>query len=97
MPTALNCLMLVAIAILFLGTHYTAIQALKHAEISTLGPLQYSTLIAAIAFGYIFWSDVPSLQMLAGFVVVACSGIYVFVREARLGKRRTLTLGNPPT
>ncbi len=56
-------------------------RALKLAPASTLAPLQYTLLLWAAVFGFVFFGDVPSLRILigAGFVVLA--GMFIFHRQ----------------
>jgi drug/metabolite transporter (DMT)-like permease len=51
------------------------------AEMSVLGSLRYSSILWALAIGYVMWGDVPNLLAVAGIVVVAASGLYILHRE----------------
>ena len=48
-------------------------QAFRFGEASMLAPLDYTALIWAAGFGYVFWSETPSPAVLAGVVLVAFS------------------------
>lgn len=52
-------------------------QAFRFGEASMLAPLDYTALIWAAALGYLFWSEVPSLAVLAGAGLVAASTMLV--------------------
>ena len=58
-------------------------QAFRYGEVSLLAPLEYGALIWAVAFGYIFWGDLPTLTVLAGVAIIIASSAYVAHREAR--------------
>ena len=51
------------------------------AEMSVLGSLRYSSILWALAIGYVMWGDVPNALAVAGIVVVAASGLYILHRE----------------
>jgi S-adenosylmethionine uptake transporter len=55
-------------------------RALKTLPASTLAPLQYSLLLWAVIFGYIFFSDVPDLQLLLGCAVITAAGLLLLRR-----------------
>lgn len=68
---------------LMLTTAYT------HAEASTIAPFDYSSMIFALAFGYLFFAELPTLQTLLGAGIVVAAGMVIIWREARLGKDRS--------
>ena len=59
------------------------IQAFRHAEASMLAPFEYSSIIWAILFGYLFWSEVPDDLTLVGAAIVVGAGVYIAQRESR--------------
>jgi drug/metabolite transporter (DMT)-like permease len=59
-------------------------QSLRLAPASVVVPYQYSLIVFAILFGYIFFGDVPELHTLLGAVIIVASGIYIFMREQRV-------------
>ena len=68
---------------LMLTTAYT------HAEASTIAPFDYSSMIFALAFGFLFFGDLPTAQTLLGAGIVISAGLVIIWREARLGKDRS--------
>lgn len=63
--------------------HFMLVKAFHSAEASVLAPFTYSQVVAAIAWGFIVFSDVPSLWTLTGASVVVGSGLYIWYRETR--------------
>lgn len=59
--------------------------AYKYADASTIAPFDYSSMIFAILFGYLFFSEWPELQTLIGAVIVIVAGGVILWRETRLG------------
>jgi drug/metabolite transporter (DMT)-like permease len=67
--------------------HLILIRALTIAPASLLSPFIYSQIVWALGIGYFWFGDVPSVWMLTGCTVIISSGLYVFYREALLGKQ----------
>jgi drug/metabolite transporter (DMT)-like permease len=67
--------------------HLILIRALTIAPASLLSAFIYSQIVWALAIGYFWFGDVPSMWMLIGCTVIVSSGLYVFYREALLGKK----------
>ena len=68
---------------LMLTTAYT------HADASTIAPFDYTSMIFALAFGYVFFGELPTLQMLVGAGIVVSAGMVIIWREAQLGRDRS--------
>lgn len=60
----------------------------RHADVSTIAPFEYTSILLGLALGYLVFGDVPTLQMLTGTVIVIGAGIFVILREHRLGLER---------
>jgi drug/metabolite transporter (DMT)-like permease len=67
--------------------HLILIRALVVAPASLIAPFTYSQIIWALIAGYFVFGDVPDVWMLLGCTVIVASGLFVFYREAVLGKR----------
>jgi len=63
-------------------------QAYRYGEISFLAPLEYTALIWAVLFGFLFWQEFPSATVLVGSAIIVASNIYVVHRETRLRGRQ---------
>jgi drug/metabolite transporter (DMT)-like permease len=66
--------------------HLILIRALTIAPASLLAPFAYSQIVWALMLGYLVFDDMPDRWMLIGCCVIVASGLYVFYREAVLGK-----------
>src|SRR5690554_23094 len=60
---------------------YLLTEAYRKAPPSILSSFEYTAMIWAIALGYIFWSELPSIWVLVGSAIVIASGIYISHRE----------------
>jgi drug/metabolite transporter (DMT)-like permease len=55
----------------------------RHAEVSTIAPLDYTNLVLAVAFGYYFFGEVPHWSMWIGAPLVMAAGLIIVWREYR--------------
>ena len=53
----------------------------RYAEASLLAPFEYMAMIFAAIVGYLFWGEIPVLTTWIGAAVIACSGLFIFVRR----------------
>jgi drug/metabolite transporter (DMT)-like permease len=66
--------------------HLLLIRALTVASASLLAPFVYTQIAWGLVLGYLVFGDVPDRWMLIGGAVIIASGLYVFYREAVLGR-----------
>lgn len=59
------------------------IRAFRQGEASLLAPIEYTALIWVGLFGYIFWDEIPALQVIVGAAIIIASAIYIAQREAK--------------
>lgn len=71
--------------------------AYRHAEASTIAPFDYSSMIFALAFGYLFFAELPSMQTVLGAALVVAAGLVIIWREGRLGRDASKTRAVVPT
>jgi drug/metabolite transporter (DMT)-like permease len=60
----------------------------RHADMSIIAPFEYSSMILSIIVGFFVFGDVPTAQMLVGGSIVVGAGIFIILRERRLGLER---------
>ena len=60
---------------------YLQIIALSKARASIVQPFHYTLIFWAIIFGFIFYKDVPDLLTIIGAVIIASSGIYIYIKN----------------
>lgn len=70
-------------------------RSLKLAAASIVVPYQYTMIVWAGLFGYIVFGDVPSTNIIVGALVIAGAGLYIFLRERKLGSD-TVPAALPP-
>ena len=62
--------------------------AYRYAPASVIAPFDYTAMIFALGIGYFAFAELPSTQMILGAGIVIAAGVFVILREARLGLRR---------
>jgi drug/metabolite transporter (DMT)-like permease len=61
--------------------------SLRHAQASLPAPFDYTTMIWAIALGYLFMAEVPTGATIIGALTVIAAGLFAMWRENRLTKQ----------
>ncbi len=62
-------------------------RALHLAPAAAVTPFYYLMLVWALVIGFLVWGDVPTLSLLVGSAIVVATGLFLFLREARLQRR----------
>ncbi|HVY18625.1 MAG TPA: DMT family transporter [Bauldia sp.] len=60
-------------------------RSLVLAPASVVVPYQYTMIIWAVIFGFIFFGNVPSMQTLVGAAIIIGAGLFIFFREQQVG------------
>ncbi len=63
---------------------------LRVGEATAVAPFEYSRLLFAAVVGMLFFAESPSFETLLGAALIVGSSLYIAVREARLGKMKTM-------
>lgn len=74
---------LAAIAGLAFVASLCVIAAYKRAEAVIIAPMQYSQIIWATLFGFLFFDETPDAATALGAAVIIASGLYILFREGR--------------
>ena len=70
-------------------------KSLHLAPAPAVTPFYYLMLVWALGFGFIVWGEVPSATLLAGSAIVVATGLFLFLREARLHQSRRAARASP--
>ncbi|MFN4272113.1 MAG: DMT family transporter [Aliihoeflea sp.] len=63
-------------------------ESYRHAQMSTIAPFEYTSMLLAIAVGFFVFGDLPTVYMLVGGTIVVGAGLFIIWREHRLGLER---------
>lgn len=64
-------------------------QAFRVAPASVVAPFDYSGLLWAALLGWLFWDEIPDTLAYLGVLLIAGSGLYIALREARSSRQRS--------
>lgn len=67
-------------------SHLLLIHAYRVASTSLLAPFQYAQIVFAAFYGWLVFSDLPDVWMIAGTAILVGSGLYILRREAELAR-----------
>jgi len=81
---------------IFLGLNgavafYCMSKAYCVAPASTIAPFEFTYVIWAVVFGYLFWSEIPRITTLTGLFILIGSSVYIWDRERKLLHRESNT------
>jgi drug/metabolite transporter (DMT)-like permease len=62
-------------------------QGYRYADASVLATFDYSSILFAMAIGFIVFSETPSGAVLLGAAIVICAGLTVVWQESRMAPR----------
>ena len=75
MPSLVDAALLALLGVVAMGAHLCITRALKLADASLLAPMQYTLLIWAIAFGWLFFDELPGGRLLIGAAIIVLAGL----------------------
>lgn len=82
-PTPADFALLSLLGVVAMLGHVCVARALKLADAATIAPLQYTLLVWAILFGWLFFRDLPDTPILVGAALITASGLVIWWRETR--------------
>ncbi len=62
-------------------------RSLHLAPAAAVTPFYYLMLVWSLIIGFLVWGDVPTVSLLIGSAIVVATGLFLFLREARLQRR----------
>jgi drug/metabolite transporter (DMT)-like permease len=87
-PNAWQAALLVSAGLLGGVGQILLTESYRHADVSVIAPFEYASMLLAIAFGYLIFTETPTLTMLAGATLIVAAGLFIIWREHRLGLER---------
>lgn len=88
MPTPVEATTLVAAGLLGGVGQILLTSSYRYADASVVAPFDYASMLFALAFGWFFFGELPTVTMLAGAALVVTAGLLIIWRERALGLKR---------
>ena len=83
--SAFTITLMAALSVMATLAQWLLIKALSLGEASLLAPIGYIALIFATLWGFLLFGDLPDQWTVIGALVIVASGIYVWLRERKVG------------
>jgi drug/metabolite transporter (DMT)-like permease len=93
-PSGRDLLLLGLLGIVAMGALSSINRSLRLAAASVVVPYQYTMIVWAVIFGWLFFGDTPQAHTVIGSVIIVAAGLFIFFREQRQGRGEPAT--TPP-
>ena len=87
LPTKIDLVIFILMGLCGSIANLLLTQSYRLAEASLVTPIKYLSLVFAIVFGFLIWSEIPKLLTLFGALLVITSSLIIFIRENKLKKQ----------
>lgn len=82
-PSIRDFALLSLLGVVAMAAHMLVAQSLRIAQAAVVAPFQYTLIVWAAVFGWLFFGEWPNNLMIFGAVVIVASGLYLLWREGR--------------
>jgi drug/metabolite transporter (DMT)-like permease len=82
-PTLRDFALLSLLGMVAMTAHVLVAQAFRVAPASTVAPFNYTLIVWAAVFGWLFFGEWPDVWMIAGAIVIVAAGLYLLWREGQ--------------
>jgi len=89
-PTAIDWVWLILLGTLGVVAQVLVTRAWRLAPAAILAPFDYSSIVLALLYGYLWFREEPSLTVWLGLPLVIGSGLYILHRERVRGRQRAM-------
>ncbi|MFV3131992.1 DMT family transporter [Niveispirillum sp. KHB5.9] len=86
MPTAHDAMLMVLLGVIGGLAQILLTTAYRSAPVAVVAPFDYTAMLWATGYGFVIWGEVPHPAVALGALIVIGSGVYITLRETRLGK-----------
>lgn len=88
MPSMWSLGLIFAAVFFLIGGYVTAVDFMRHGDISVVAPFRYTVIVFAMIVGFTVWGEVPDSLMLIGTAVIIATGVYTLHRERSAARLR---------
>ncbi|MFO1106144.1 MAG: DMT family transporter [Amaricoccus sp.] len=92
-PTGREAALLVGAGLLGGCGQILLTESYRHAETSVVAPFEYVSMVLSLLFGYLLFSERPTMTTLVGAALIVAAGLFIIWRERRLGVQRARARG----
>ena len=92
MPEGFDLALMLLVGLIAAVGFYCLSQAYVVSEASAIAPFEFTYILWAVIFGYLFWQEVPNATTFIGIFVLIASNLYIWYRERQRGLDETAVL-----
>ena len=92
MPTNVDLMLMLVIGVIAAVGFYCLSRAYCSSEASAIAPFEFTYIVWAVVFGYLFWNEVPGSTTIIGILVLVSSSLYIWYRERQIERSQTALL-----
>jgi drug/metabolite transporter (DMT)-like permease len=92
MPTDIDFILMLVIGAIAAVGFYCLSKAYCSSEASAIAPFEFTYIVWAVVFGYLFWNEVPGVTTIFGILVLISSSLYIWYRERQRERSETALL-----
>lgn len=85
MPTLHDAILMVLVGVVGGLAQLLLTTAYRGAPVAVVAPFDYTAMLWATGYGFVIWGEIPHPAVALGALIVIGSGVYITVRETRLG------------
>jgi drug/metabolite transporter (DMT)-like permease len=87
-PNAWEWLILILVGLVGGVAQVMLTEAYASAQVSSLGPYSYTSILWSVGLGWLIWGDMPTIATILGAVLIVLSGLYILHRELVRGRMK---------
>jgi drug/metabolite transporter (DMT)-like permease len=87
-PSLQDLFFLAALGLFCTFGQITTTKAYSLAPMAIISPFEYTHIFWGTAIGYLFWNEVPAVNVYFGCAIVVLSGLFILYRETRVVPRK---------
>jgi len=92
MPEGFDLPLMLVLGLIAAVGFYCLSQAYVVSEASAIAPFEFTYILWAVVFGYLFWNEIPGTTTFVGILVLVSSNLYIWYREREIGLKETAVL-----
>ncbi len=83
-PVGTDWLLLLSVGVITMFAQLSIVHAYRFAPVYTLAPFEYVTILWALFFGWVIFSEIPTVLMLVGAGIIVACGIVIIQIERQV-------------